>query len=218
MRAFFPSVCVLVSSFLLMPLAYGHSLQPGPAGSPPSDNSVILTFASSEARTSYLVDRKGYYEFDAVQANTQIGPSLADDGPGAKGPSSPASLSLDALHSKSSGNGGTGLFSGGSGSSFLSSGGGNSGSGGPSMGPGMFESQGRGLGSGLGDGNKGLGMFAILSNSDASGLGSQGLRDAGPSVNATPLPGSWTMMLIGLCSFGYLAHRLRKTGNASAAA
>ena len=203
MRALFR---VLVSFVFLAPFAYGNSLQPGPPGSTPSDNSVILTFASSaDMRSSYLVDRRGFYELNAVQVTNNIGVGLrmVDDGAGTKG-SSPASVGLDTLNSKSA-NAGPGSYSANAGSFFLGSRtGGNSGFSGLSVGSRMFAAN--GTGSELSAGSKGLNLFAALSNSETTGLGSERLRDGpGPSVNATPLPGSWTMMLVGLLALGVRA-------------
>ena len=38
------------------------------------------------------------------------------------------------------------------------------------------------------------------------------------AVSATPLPPSWTMMLIGLAGFGFVAYRRQKQNTAIAAA
>ena len=193
----------LVSSILLTPFAYGHSLQRGPFGSAPSEHSVTLSFLSSEGTlSSYLVDSKGFYEHAVVPVtgNTPASILTADDSAGAKG-SSPLSAALDDFISKSL-TGGTGTFSENAGSSHSGSGGGwNSGSGGL----GSFGSN--GPGQGLGFGGKGLGLLPVFANFDAPGLGlgSEGLRGASPSVSATPLPGSWTMMFLGLVIFGALS-------------
>lgn len=202
----------LLSSILLTPFAYGNSLQHAPFGSVPSEHSVTLSFLSSaKTLSSYLVDSKGFYDHAVVPVtgNTPASILAADDSAGVKG-SSPMSVDLDAFILKTL-TGGTGTFSENAGSShFGSSGGGNSGAGGL----GLFGFNGPGQGSGFG--GKGLGLLPIFANSEFAGLGlgSEGLRDASPSVSTTPLPGSWTMMLLGLVAFGALAgfRKLTTTG------
>jgi hypothetical protein len=54
--------------------------------------------------------------------------------------------------------------------------------------------------------------FAYLSLNDANHAGFQGLGDEGwgveqVKVSATPLPATWTMMLIGLAGFGFVTYR-----------
>lgn len=65
--------------------------------------------------------------------------------------------------------------------------------------------------------------FAYMSLSGPGFAGFQGLGDEGwgvekVQVSATPLAPSWTMLLLGICGFGYVAHRAQKKGNALAAA
>ena len=65
--------------------------------------------------------------------------------------------------------------------------------------------------------------FAYTSLSGLGYAGYQGLGDEGwgvekVQVSATPLPPSWTMLILGLGGFGYVAHRWQKKGNAVAAA
>jgi hypothetical protein len=73
---FFP---VLASAIFLAPAAYGSSVQPGPYDSAPTDKSFIVTFVTSPGtRSSYLVDRRGY--FWPNTSHNQIGVSTANDG------------------------------------------------------------------------------------------------------------------------------------------
>ncbi len=65
--------------------------------------------------------------------------------------------------------------------------------------------------------------FAYTSLNDGNHAGFQGLGDEGwgvekVGVSATPLPPTWTMLLIGLGGFGLVAHRLRRKESALAAA
>jgi hypothetical protein len=222
-RALFPPVLVssiflaafvlaafVLAPFVLAPLACGHPLQPAPAGSTPSDKSIVLTFASSaDRRSSYVVDYKGFYEpnFAPSASNSGIGTVGSDDGAGTRG-SSPASVLAEASNSKGMKVGSAGLsaLAGPSGSS----GGGIAGAGsssGSSQGSGFFGSRNVGQGANLGAGGKGLGLFAVLPDSETNGLSPEpeDFKDPGPSVSATPLPASWTMMLIGLLAFGLLS-------------
>jgi hypothetical protein len=207
MRSFFPSI-IISSAIFLAPCAYGNTLQPGPTGSVPTDKSFFLTFdrsGSADAR-SYIVDRKGFYERDGWSRsdNSRIGVFNDDEG-SRKGFSS--NLSFNGFNLGSSGGAG-GSFSRGAGfSSGQSNGTGGSLSGGSEF----FRMQ--GLGDTGGGGNKG----SVLSDSGGSsgsfglGEGSKGLGS--PGVSATPLPASWTMMLIGL-AFGLLVW-LRKSNSAT---
>jgi hypothetical protein len=209
MRAFFPSI-VVSSVIFLAPCAYGNTLQPGPVGSAPTDKSFFLTFGrdgSADAR-SYVVDHKGFYERDSwsKSGNTQIGVFNAGEGNGSKG-FSPENISLNAFNSRGASGGIGSSLSGGAGS-FGS--GANSGVGASlSGGGGFFSLKGLEEGVGFTGASKGSGLASLLSNSGSNGsfgLGSEsegpkGLGD--PSVSATPLPASWTMMLIGL-AFGLL--------------
>ena len=212
MRAFFPSI-VVCSAIFLAPCAHGNTLQPGPVGSAPTDKSFFLTFGrdgSADAR-SYMVDHKGFYERNSwsKSGNTPIGVFNAGEGTGSKG-ISPENISLNAFNSRSA-SGGTGSSSPGGAGSFGSGGGANSGVGASLSGGGGFFSL-KGLGEGVGfvGANKGSGLSSLLPNSGSNGsfgLGSEGEGPKGlgdPSVSATPLPASWTMMLIGL-TFGLLA-------------
>jgi len=195
-RALFSSV--LASSIVLAPVAYGNSLQPRPLGSSPSDHAFILTFASSaDTRSSYVVDHKGFSisSFEVAPSSTQTGGFIPNEG---TSNFSSSGLSGDAF--KPSVSGGTGTVVGGAGSSFGSSGGMSSSL---SLSSGLLWSNGLGN---RGDGRV-VGILAVLSNTDPGGFapGSEGLKAGSPSVSATPLPGSWTMMLIGLFAFGGLA-------------
>jgi hypothetical protein len=189
-RAFFPSI-IVSSAIFLAPCAHGNTLLPGPTGSAPTDKSFFLTFGPGDAR-SYVVDPKGFYERDGWSSsdNSRIGAFNDDEGSRNKGFSS--NLSFNGFNSKGSSGGIGGSFSGGA-----SNGGGLSISGGS----GFFSMKGLGEGGGFAGGNKG-------SDSGSGGLGSEGAGSKGlgdpPGVSATPLPASWTMMLIGL-AIGLLA-------------
>jgi hypothetical protein len=211
MRAVFPPIIISTAIFLA-PCAYGNTLQPGPTGSTPTEKSFFLTFdrsGSTDSR-SYIVDSKGFYERDGWSRfdDGRIG-VFNDDGEGrTKGFSS--NLSFNGFYSKGSSGGAGGSFSGGAG---FSSGAANGSSGSLSGGSGFFSTQGLGEAGGFAGGNKGSGF--VLSDSGGSsgsfglGEGSNGLGS--PSVSATPLPASWTMMLIGL-AFGLLVW-LRKSNS-----
>lgn len=188
LRALFSPL--LVCSVLLAPSAFGSSLQPGPYGSAPTDKSFILTFdASANMRSSYVVDTKGFY----WPTSLQIGGFTASD-PGDKG-FSPAGVSANIFNSDGV-NGGTGGNSAGV-VGFFRSGGGQIGTGSVGGFNGLGES------SGLGAGDRGPGLSGLLLNSELTGPGPD--RGVSTSVSATPLPASWTMMLIGLLAFGLLA-------------
>jgi hypothetical protein len=216
MRAFFPSI-IVCSAIFLAPGAYGNTLQPGPVGSAPTDKSFFLTFGrdgSADAR-SYMVDHKGFYERDSwsKSGNTQIGVFNAGEDAGSKG-ISPQTSSLNAFNSRGA-SGGTGSSSPGGAGSFGSSGGANGGVGASlSAGGGFFNMKGLGKGAGFAGG---IGSGIVLSglsgfgSNGSSSLGSLGAAGSGdpPGVSATPLPASWTMMLIGL-AFGLLVW-LRKS-------
>lgn len=187
----FPSV--LVSSILLAPLAYGSPLQPGPYGSVPTDKSFRLTFdASPGTHSTYVVDSKS--NFWPTTSNEPIGFFTANEGTSDKESSRLHSFAANAFNSRGvSGSIGMTLWGG----------------------PELSGFKGLGVVPDLITGNKN-----IFWETNGLALGSEGRRDGGGAtpVSATPLPGSWTMMLIGLCGFGYVAHRLRKKGNALAAA
>ena len=202
MRALFPSVVVSCAIFLA-PCAHGNTLQPGPAGSAPTDKSFFLTFSrdgSADAR-SYIVDRKGFYERDGWSRSdsSRIGAFNDDEGSRNKGFSS--SLSFNGFNSKGSSAGIGGSFPGGPG---FSGGAGNGGGGSLSGGGGFFNMKDLGEFGGLSGSNRGSDLGGP---SGSFGFGSEGGSGKGlwdPSgVSATPLPASWTMMLIGL-AFGLL--------------
>jgi hypothetical protein len=211
MRAFFPSIIVSTAIFLA-PCAYGNTLQPGPTGSTPTEKSFFLTFdrsGSTDSR-SYIVDTKGFYERDGWSRSDHggIGVFSGDEGSPNKGFSS--NLSFNGLNSRGSSGGGS--FPGGAG---FSSGGANGSVASLSGGSGIFSMKGLGEAGGFAGGNKGSGF--ILSDSSGSsgppnlGEGSKGPGD--PVVSATPLPASWTLMLIGL-AFGLLVW-LRKANSSA---
>ena len=197
-----------VSSILLAPAAYGNTLQPGPHGSAPSDKSFILTFNSSaDARSSYVVDAKGFYEQGSWlrSSNGQTGAFGANEGTSDKG-FSLTNGPADVFNSKSGNGGAGGILAGGAG--FPGSSGGGIGSTGMSLGgPGSLGPRGLGQAFDLHAGSNGLAGILLDSRPIDSGPGShgEGLRDPGGSVSATPLPASWTMMFIGLLAFGCLA-------------
>jgi hypothetical protein len=203
MRAFIPLI-VACSAIFLATSAQGNPVLPGPIGSVPSENAVQLAFDSGGQGSPrfYVVDSKGFYEgiggsraYDGL-----IGLFNEDEASDSKGFS--ANQSHYASNSKGSGgvnvSRGSGFPGGASGTGSLTGGGG-------------FLRSLEELGSGTG---KGLGLSAILTNSgDSFGFGSegQGSRGDAPIVSATPLPASWTMMLIGLAAFGLLGSlRTRK--------
>ncbi len=198
---------ILLSSILLAPFAYGNSLHPGPVGSTPNDKSFILTFDSSAAtRSSYVVDGKGFYEngFGGATSGTQVGAAAANNDTADRG-FWVAGVAADAFSSKGSTGGAAGSFSAAAG--FPGSGGGID-----SIGSVLGSAQSAGFkgleaGAGVGAGHKGLDLSHILlSTGPGLAPGSDGLRNVGgASVSATPLPTSWTMMVIGLVAFGLLA-------------
>jgi hypothetical protein len=213
MRAFFPPI-IVSSAIFLAPCAYGNTLQPGPTGSAPTEKSFFLTFdrsGSTDSR-SYIVDSKGFYERDGWSRSDygRIGVFSGDEGSPNKGFSS--NLSFNGFNSKGSSGLGGGSFLGGAG---FSSGAANGSGGSLSGGSGFFSMKGLGEAAGLAGGNKGSGF--ILSDSSGSsgppnlGEGSKGPGD--PVVSATPLPASWTVMLIGL-AFGLLVW-LRKSNSST---
>jgi hypothetical protein len=195
MRAFFPSI-VVSSVIFLAPCAHGNTLLSGPPGSAPTEKSFFLTFGPGDAR-SYVVDPKGFYERDGWSRSDSSGIGAFNDDEGSRNKGFSSNLSFNGFNSKGSSGGIGGSFSGGAGFS-----GGASNGGGPSIsgGSGFLSMKGLGEGGGLAGGNKVSGF--TISNPGGStgsfnlGEGSKGLGD--PSVNATPLPASWTMMLAGL--------------------
>ena len=203
---------IIVSTVIfLAPCVYANTLPPGPTGSAPTDKPLFLTFERSgpgDAR-SYVVDRKGFYERDGWSRSDRgrIGAFNDDEGSRNKGFSS--NFSVNGFNSRSS-SGGTGWsLSGGAG---FSGGIGKGADGSLPGGSGFFAMKGLGDGAGFG-GGKSLG--STLSDSGSGGSvslgpegGGKGLADP-TSVSATPLPASWSMMLIGL-AFGLLVW-LRKS-------
>jgi len=195
MRASFPSI-VVSSVIFVAPCAHGDTLLPGPPGSAPTDKSFFLTFGPDDAR-SYVVDPKGFYERDGWSRSDSSGIGVFNEDEGSRNKGFSSNLSFNGFNSKGSSGGIGGSFSGGAGFS-----GGASNGGGPSIsgGSGFLSMKGLGEGGGLAGGNKVSGF--TISNPGGStgsfnlGEGSKGLGD--PSVNATPLPASWTMMLAGL--------------------
>ena len=193
MRAFFPSI-IVSSAIFLAPCAYGNTLLPGPTGSPPTDKSFFLPL---DAR-SYVVDSKSFYERDGWSKSNSSGIGVFNDDEGSRNKGSSSNLSFNGFNSKGSSGSIGGSFSGGAGVS-----GGSSNGGGLSIpgGSGFFSMKGLGEGGGFAGGNK-------SSDTGSGGLGSDGAGSKGlgdPSgVTATPLPASWTMMLIGL-AIGLLA-------------
>jgi hypothetical protein len=199
MRPFFPSV-IVCSVIFLAPSAHGGTLLPGPIGSGPSDKSFFLTFDSDghgNAR-SYVVDSKGLYERDSWSRSNNSGIGVFNDHEGSSNKGSSANLSFNSSNSKGSSGGVGTSFSGAGGFS----GGASSGSGASLAGSGGFFSM-KGFEEGLGSagGKKGLESLSSILGSD--GPGTKGLGNSA-SVSATPLPASWTMMLIGLGAFGLL--------------
>jgi hypothetical protein len=140
--------------------------------------------------------------------NTQIGVFNAGEDAGSKG-ISPQTISLNAFNSRGA-SGGTGSSSPGGAGFFGSSGGANGGVGASLPGGRFFSLKGLEECVGFVGANKGSGLSSLLPNSGSNGsfgLGSEGEGPKGlgdPSIRATPLPASWTMMLIGL-AFGLLA-------------
>ncbi len=200
MHPFFPSV-IVCSVIFLAPCAHGDTLLPGPIGSSPGDKSFFLTFDSDgrgNAR-SYVVDSKGLYERDSWGRSNNSGIGVFNDDEGSRNKGSSANMSFNNSSSKgSSGAGGGMSFLGGGGSS----GGASNGSGANLMGGGGFFSM-KGLEEGLGSagGKKGFESLSSILGSD--GPGTKGLGNSA-GVSATPLPASWTLMLIGLGAFGLL--------------
>lgn len=189
MRALFSPVFIF--SILLSSVAYGSSLQPGPYGSAPTGKSFIVTFdASADTRSAYVVDSKGFFwpSSNSAQSATQIGGFAASADTSNKG-FSPTGALADVSNSRSISDGTGGGFSGVAG--FFSSSGGGSTS--------LWASK------ALHDGSDFGAVNNNFSDPGSTELALEGIRGSGPSVSTTPLPASWTMMLIGLLSFGLLA-------------
>src|SRR5579872_1014177 len=197
MRPLFSSV-IVCSVIFLAPCAEGHTLLPGPIGSAPSDKSFFLTFDSDgrgNAR-SYVVDSKGLYERDSWSKSNNSWIGTFKDDEGSRNERFSAKLSFNGSNSKGS-SGTVGVsFSGAEGIS-----GGASNGTSPTGGGGFFSMKGLEEGLGSAGGKKGFeSLSSILGpgGQDPKGLG----HSAG--VSTTPLPASWTMMLIGLGAFGLL--------------
>jgi hypothetical protein len=210
MRASFPSI-VVSSVIFVAPCAHGDTLLPGPPGSAPTDKSFFLTFGPDDAR-SYVVDPKGFYERDGWSRSDSSGIGVFNEDEGSRNKGFSSNLSFNGFSSKGSSGGIGGSFSGSAGfSGGASSGGGLSISGGS----GFFSMKGLGEGGGFAGGNKGLGFIISDSGGSSSsfnlGEGNKGPGD--PSVSATPLPASWSMMLAGL-AFGLLVWFRKSTSSA----
>ena len=207
MRAFFPSI-VVSSVIFLAPCAHGSTLLPGPTGFAPTEKSFFLTFGPGDAR-SYVVDPKGFYERDGWSRSDGSGIGVFNDDEESRAKGFSSNLSFNGSNSKGSSGGISGSFSGSAGFSGGASNGGGSG------GSGFFSMKGLGEGGRFAGDNKGSGF--IISDSGGSsgsfnlGEGNKGLGD--PSVSATPLPASWTMMLAVL-AFGLLVRFRKSTSSA----
>ena len=208
MRAFFSTIAIS-SVMFLAPFAQANTLLPGPTGSAPTDKSFFLIFdrsGSADSR-SYIVDRKGFYERDgwSMSGSGRIGLFNDDQGSRRKGFSS--NIAFNGFNSRGSSGGVGGGLSGGAG---FSSGGANGGGGSVSGGSGFFNIKGLQQGLGAAGGNGGSSLSNMMANAGSNGsfgFGSEGQGTRGgdpPGDSATPLPASWTMMLIGL-AFGLLA-------------
>jgi len=208
-RTFFPSV-IACSVIFLTPCAHGNTLLPRPIGSAPADKSFFLTFDSDGHGNvrSYVVDSKGLYERDSWSRSDSSWIGVFNDDEGSRNKGFSDSLLSNGSNSKGSSGGAGVSFSGPEGFS----GGASNGTGAGLTGGGGFFSM-KGLGEGLGSagGNKGFNKglessSTILLNTGGSfGFVGQGEDLANSaSVSATPLPASWTMMLIGLGAFGLL--------------
>jgi hypothetical protein len=217
MRALLPSIIVLSANFLA-PSAHGITVEPGPTGPMPTEKSFLLTLdhnGSGDSR-SYIVDRSGFYERDSWSKSINTGIGSFREGEDSNHGFSSTNLSLNSSNLKGA-NGGPGWsFSGGAGpSSGASNGTGTSLSGG--LGLSIFKSLGGSSGFGASD----KGSSFSSSPFTALSLGIQGEGALGnpdkpdpsaTSVSATPLPASWTVMLIGFACLGLLAlfRKLRK--------
>jgi hypothetical protein len=201
------SLIIVSSAILLSPIAYGNTLRHGPIGSPPAEKLFFLTLdrnGSGDAR-SYIVDHKGFYERDGWSRSDDGRIGLFNDDDGSRNNGSSSKLAFNGVNSKGPSSGVGGSFSGGAGF----------GGGSHSGGSGFFNMKGVGEAGGFAGGNKGPGFILSESggpNSFGLGEGSKGLGDP-RGVSATPLPASWTMMLIGL-TFGLLVW-LRKSTSAT---
>ena len=213
MRASYPSI-LLGSAIFLAPCAHGNTLVPGAFGSAPAGKSFLLTVegGGSGGARSYLVDRKGFYEEDVWTRSDDGGRGGSSDAEGSREAGSSSILSF----SNSKRLTGFGVISGSKGFSSGASDG-------PSLmgGGGIFSMKGLEAVAGFSSGGPGRIASRPGMTGDTFVMGSRGAdaRFGNPAnVSTTPLPASWTMMLIGLCGFGYLARRLRKKGSAIAAA
>jgi len=151
------------------------------------------------------VDHKGFYERDGWSRSDDGRIGLFNDDDGSRNNGSSSKLAFNGVNSKGPSSGVGGSFSGGAGF----------GGGSHSGGSGFFNMKGVGEAGGFAGGNKGPGFILSESggpNSFGLGEGSKGLGDP-RGVSATPLPASWTMMLIGL-TFGLLVW-LRKSTSAT---
>lgn len=194
MRALFSQTIVLCA--FLASSAYGNTLPPGPPGSTANDKSFLLTLGpdgSADTRT-FMVDSSGFYERDfwSKSGSAEVGVFNANEGVGNKG-FSPAGPSLHAFASRPANYSSGASLSGGADS---------------------FGANDHGGGSSFDANKNGLVLSGIPSTSGSSkgldlGFGGDDPRGPGSSdktvVSATPLPASWTMMLIGFAAFGLLA-------------
>ena len=213
MRASYPSIFLFGSVTFLAPCAHGNTLVPGPLGSASAGESFLLTLdgGGHGGARSYLVDRKGFYEEDVWTRSDGGRRGGSNDAEGRRETGSSSILSLSSSKRLT----GFGAISGLEGFS-------RSASDGPSLtgGGGIFSMKGLEEGAGLASGGLGIpSRPGITADTFAFGSGRSNAGFGNPaSVSTTPLPASWTMMLIGLCGFSYLARRSRKKGSAVAAA
>jgi hypothetical protein len=180
--------------------------EPGPAARP---DSFSFRYGAGSLGTIILdgyrtLDGKNFYHDDAASSKTTAQPFGIFGIFGAVGESTSDSQPTTSFNpfgtpSSNSGNTGSGIGFGGGKESFSLSANGGKGS----------------FGFGGGSPLKGLNPLNLAFTNLTDHGGFQGLGDAGGGVgkveaSATPLPPAWTLMLIGLGGFGWVAQRLQR--------
>jgi hypothetical protein len=177
--------------------------EPGPAARP---DSFSFRYAAGSSGAVILegyrtLDGKNFYHDDAASSKTPERPigifSAVGESTGDSRPTT--SFNPFSMTSSNSGNTGSGVSFGGGKESFSLSSNGAKGS----------------FGFGGGSSLKGLSPLDLAFTNLTDHSGFQGLGDAGGGAgkveaSATPLPPAWTMMLIGLGGFGWVAQRLQR--------
>ena len=177
--------------------------EPGPAARP---HSFSFRYGAGSLGTIILdgyrtLDGKNFYHDDAASSKIMAQPSGIFGAVGESTSNSQPTTSFNPFGttSSNSGNHGSSIGFGGGKESFSLSSNGGKGS----------------FGIGGGSSLKGLNPLNLAFTNLTDQGGFQGLGDAGGGVgkveaSATPLPPAWTLMLIGLGGFGWVAQRLQR--------